>query len=77
MSGGLECEIRVDEARLKKVPEFITIWGALDESDKYVVECRRKVARGEKLQVPLGPWLMLGVYMRHCSCLLCCMAVGQ
>ena len=36
MSGGLECEIRVDEARLKKVPEFITIWGALDESDKYV-----------------------------------------
>ena len=49
----------------------------LDESGKYVAECRRVVSE-RKVQVILGPWLMLrvwsfsvlGFYMRDGSSLL-------
>ena len=56
-----------------------------DESGTGEAECRRKVALGGELQVPLRLWLMMRVCslsviwscIRHCSCLFLCMVVRQ
>ena len=51
----LDCEVLVNEMRLEYVSEFKYLGCVLDESST------DEVAGGRKLQVLLGPWLMLGV----------------
>ena len=83
---GLECEAHVDGMRLDHVTEFKYLVCVLAISGTDEAECRRKVTRGEGLQVLLSLWLMLeaacslsvlGSCMRHCSGLFLCMAVRQ
>ena len=74
----------MDEIRLEYVSEFKYLGCILNESGTDGAECSRKVESGRRgLQVPSGPWLMLGICslsvlescMTHCLCLLLCMAV--
>ena len=78
---GLECEIYVDGIRL----EFKYLGCVLEESGTDGAECSRKVASGRMVQVPSGPWIMIGIcilsvleyFMRHCLCLFLYMAMRQ
>ena len=73
----LECEVYVDGIRLEHVSEFKYLGCVLDES---IVG---RWPMGDWLQVPLGPWLMLGIFnlsviescMKHCLHLFLCIAV--
>ena len=49
-SKGLECHVYIAGIRLWHVSEFKYLGCVLDEA-----ECSRKVARGRRMQVPLGP----------------------
>ena len=77
---GLDCEVHADGIRLEHVSEFNYLGCVLDESGTV-----RRQRTGRGLQVPLGPWIMLGICslsvqkscIKHCLCLFLCMAVRQ
>ena len=79
---GLECEVHVDEVRLKHVSKFKYLGCVLDESGTDGAECSRKVA-SERSDVGVIRSLVntrdlqLQSFMRHCLCLFLCMAVRQ
>ena len=83
--GGVECGIRVDVARWDQVSEFKYFGCVLDNQVQVLPNDVGRYQVEGKLQVLSGPWLKLGVCslsvrgycMRHCPCLVCCMAVRQ
>ena len=82
---GLEYEISVEGTQLEKVSEFKYLRCVLEESGTYVAECRRRVVSGRKVASSIRSLVVLGVcsfsalgcWMRLCTCLFCCMAVGK
>ena len=57
------------EPRLAKVPEFKYLKCIWDKSGTNICRVVGRWRGGAKFHVLLGPWLMLGVCMKHCLCL--------